>query len=262
MILENIRAEIIRRIQAAEAQHGVRVLLAVESGSRAWGFESPNSDYDVRFIYCHPWDYYVSIGLEEQRDVIEYPIVDEIDMNGWDIRKALRLFWRSNPVFVEWTQSPIVYLQSGGFADRVRAIIPKIFSCETSVHHYRSMAKTNYRESLRSDLVPLKKYFYVLRPLLAVRWLERFGTPASIEFHKLLPLIEDKPTLVADINALLERKRQSPELGLEPRIQTINAFIEGELERLESFIPPKTSRGKAMSTLDEVFQLTLREAWG
>jgi predicted nucleotidyltransferase len=92
VIPDNVRNEILRRIRKAEEEHGVRVLLAVESGSRAWGFESPNSDFDARFIYANSKDWYLSVGLEEQRDVIEYPIVDEIDLNGWDIRKALRLF--------------------------------------------------------------------------------------------------------------------------------------------------------------------------
>jgi RNA repair pathway DNA polymerase beta family len=97
MIPEDIRTEILRRMHNAEKEHGVRILLAVESGSRAWGFESPNSDFDARFIYVHPRDWYLSVGLEEQPDVIEYPIVDDIDLNGWDLRKALRLFWKSNP---------------------------------------------------------------------------------------------------------------------------------------------------------------------
>ena len=95
----------------------MRVLLAVESGSRAWGFASPNSDYDARFIYSSAPDWYLSIDLEDKHDVIEYPIVDEIDLNGWDVRKALRLFARSNPAFVEWIQSPTIYLERGGFAD-------------------------------------------------------------------------------------------------------------------------------------------------
>ena len=99
MIPDNVRVEILHRMHKAEKEHGVRILLAVESGSRAWGFESPNSDFDARFIYVHPRDWYLSVGLEEQRDVIEYPIVDDIDLNGWDLRKALRLFWKSQPRF-------------------------------------------------------------------------------------------------------------------------------------------------------------------
>ena len=261
MIPPEVRAEILRRIGAAEEEHDVRVLLAVESGSRAWGFESPNSDYDARFIYVHRPDWYLSVGLEERRDVIEYPIVDDIDLNGWDVRKALRLFWKSNPAFVEWIRSPIVYAERGAFAARVRELLPLVYSGASGVHHYRSMAKTNFRGYLQSDRVPLKKYFYVLRPLLAVRWLERYGTAAPIEFGQLLHLIEGNRALVADIEALLAHKRAAPESGLSSPVPSINAFIESELQRLESFDPPASPRGEVLPKLDEVFHGSLRSAW-
>jgi uncharacterized protein len=260
MISTEIRTEILKRMRAAEAEHGVRILLAIESGSRAWGFESPNSDYDARFIYAHPQDWYLSVGLEEQRDVIEYPITDDIDLNGWDVRKALRLFWKSNPAFVEWIQSPIIYIQSGIFAERVRELLPSVYSSESGIYHYRSMAKTNFRGYLQSDLVPLKKYFYVLRPLLSVRWLERYNTPAPIEFQKLLHLIESDAPLLADIEALLARKRLAPELGVEPQVNNIHTFIEKELERLEIVNPSKQERGELLPKLTEVFQAVLQES--
>jgi predicted nucleotidyltransferase len=261
MIPSNVRTEILRRIRLAEEEHGVRVLLAVESGSRAWGFESPNSDYDARFIYAHARDWYLSVGLEERRDVIEYPIVDDIDLNGWDVRKALRLFWKSNPAFVEWIQSPIIYAERDKFAENVRALLPAVYSCESGVHHYRSMAKTNFRGYLKADVVPLKKYFYVLRPLLAVRWLERYESAAPIEFERLLHLIDDQRGLVADIEALLQRKRSAPEMGVEPPVPSINAFIEQELERLESFAPPRAHRDDVLPRLDTVLHDAIREAW-
>ena len=123
MIPDPIHTEIIHRIRNAEHEHNVRVPLAVESGSRAWGFESPNSDYDARFIYAHSPDWYLAVNLEDKRDVIEYPIVDDIDLNGWDVRKALELFARSNPTFVEWIQSPIIYIDDGVFAQSTPAPI-------------------------------------------------------------------------------------------------------------------------------------------
>jgi predicted nucleotidyltransferase len=261
MIPSEVRAEILQRIRNAEAEHGVKVLLAVESGSRAWGFESPNSDYDARFIYANSAHWYLSVGLEEQRDVIEYPIVDDIDLNGWDVRKALRLFWKSNPAFVEWIQSPIIYVESTSFADEVRRLLPTVYSCESGIYHYRSMAKTNFRGYLRGDLVPLKKYFYVLRPLLAVRWLERYGIAAPIEFGKLLHLIDDHE-LLADIDALLARKRAAPEMGLDSPVQSINVFIERELERLESATPPSFHRRDVLPSLNDVFHRSLQQAWG
>lgn len=261
MIPAPVHADILRRIRAAEEQHGVRVLLAVESGSRAWGFESPNSDYDARFIYANRPEWYLSVGLEEQRDVIEYPIVDDIDINGWDLRKALRLFWKSNPAFVGWIQSPLIYVEHTSFASQVRELLSEIYSCESGVHHYRSMAKTNFRGYLTGEMVPLKKYFYVLRPLLAVRWLERYGTPAPIEFSKLLHLIDERPFLLADIHALLERKRAAPEMGLERPVASIHAFIQEELGRLESINFRRSTDGDVLSKLNGVFRRGLHDAW-
>lgn len=261
MIPNTIRNDILDRLRHAETEHGVRVLLAVESGSRAWGFASPNSDYDARFIYVHPRDWYLSVGLEEQRDVIEYPIVDDIDINGWDLRKALRLFWKSNPAFIEWIQSPIVYREDGPFATLAREAMPAMYSCQKGIYHYRSMAKTNYRGYLRAERVPLKKYFYVLRPLLAVRWLERFQQAAPIEFEKLLAVAPQEAALLADIQALLAKKRAAPEMGLEPQIASIHAFIESELERLEGISLPKETAPDKISRLNDIFHRCLTQAW-
>ena len=256
-IPSDVHAEIMRRLAHAEAEHGVRILLAIESGSRAWGFASPNSDYDVRFIYAHEPCWYQSVDLEERRDVIEYVIVDDIDLNGWDIRKALRLFWKSNPAFVEWIQSPIRYIERGEFGTHARGLLPTVYSVESGMYHYRSMAKTNYRGYLRADQVPLKKYFYALRPLLSVLWLERYGTPAPIEFHALLHLIDDRPALRTDIDALLDRKRAAPEMGLGDPVLSINAFVAEQLARLEAMRPEITRQPSAISALNIVFHAVL-----
>lgn len=260
MIEPHVRAEILARLARAEQEHDVRILLAVESGSRAWGFASPNSDYDARFIYVHRPEWYLSVGLEEQRDVIEYPIVDDLDINGWDLRKALRLYWKSNPGFVEWIQSPLVYLQRGRFLDASRALLKDVYSIESGMYHYRSTAKTNFRGYLQGDLVRLKKYFYVLRPLLAVRWLERHGTAAPIEFHRLLETVDD-PALLAAIHALLDQKRASPELGLSPQVPAIHDFITRELERLDGIVPARFERRHVEPDLSALFRAVLREAW-
>lgn len=260
-ILPAIRADIMSRLRAAEREHDVKVLLAVESGSRAWGFESPNSDYDARFIYVHRKDWYVSVGFEEQRDVIEYPIVDDIDINGWDLRKALRLFAKSNPAFVEWIQSPILYSETGPFAAQARALLPSHYACDSGFHHYLSMAKSNYREYLQGDMVKIKKYFYVLRPLLAVRWLNCYGYAPPIEFDKLLHLIEDQPVVLAAIHELLVKKRAAPELGLEAAVPVINAFIEQELAHLPANAPHKVHRESVIPALNQVFHAALEHAW-
>ncbi|MBK8972850.1 MAG: nucleotidyltransferase domain-containing protein [Hahellaceae bacterium] len=202
MIDADVEEIIIKRLRNTEEKEGVRIIMAIESGSRAWGFASPNSDYDVRFIYSRKKDWYLAVDLEDRRDVIEYPIIDEIDLNGWDVRKALKLFWRSNPAFVEWIQSPITYIADGSFREHALNLLPDLYSVEKGIYHYRSMAKTNYRGYLREEIVPLKKYFYVLRPLFAIKWLEEFGTAAPIEFDKVLNLVTDS-ALLETVHSLL-----------------------------------------------------------
>jgi len=250
---KDVQTEILRRIRSTEAEHGVKVLYAIESGSRAWGFESPNSDYDVRFIYAHPKDWYLVVNLEEKRDVIEYPIVDEIDINGWDIRKALKLFWKSNPAILEWLQSPIVYVDDNHFAAKARDLITRVYSNTKGVYHYRSMAKTNYRGYLKSDMVPLKKYFYVLRPLLAIKWIEKYNEPAPIVFDQLRTLVADDKLLDAEISNLLERKRVSQEKEVAPTIPVLNKFIEAELERLDGYGEKSNERTVGFDALNELF---------
>lgn len=259
-IPSDVHAEIMRRLAHAEAEHGVRILLAIESGSRAWGFASPDSNYDVRFIYAHEPRWYQSIDLEERRDVIEYAIVDDIDLNGWDIRKALRLFWKSNPAFVEWIQSPIRYIECGPFGAHARGLLPTVYSVESGMYHYRSMAKNTERTYLRNHQVSLKKYFYALRPLLSVLWLERYGTPAPIEFHALLHLIGDRPALRTDIDALLDRKRGVPEMGSGDAVLSINAFVAEQLARLETMRLEATRKPGAVPALDALFHTVLDES--
>jgi uncharacterized protein len=259
MIPEDIRTEILRRLRSAESEHNIRILLAVESGSRAWGFASPNSDYDVRFIYLREPQWYQAVDLEERRDVIEYPIVDDIDLNGWDVRKALRLFWKSNPAFVEWIQSPITYLDQSVFREAALELLPQIYSPEKGIYHYRSMAKTNYRGYLRASVVRLKKYFYVLRPLLAARWIENYGTAAPIEFEKLLSLLQSEQTVLAEVEKLLEQKRNAPELGLAPAVPSLNAFIEAELDGRSAEVPQKSRAPRVVDQLNVLFHRVLEE---
>ena len=260
MIPPDIRIEIMKRLAATEKEENVRILLAIESGSRAWGFASPNSDYDVRFIYAHPESWYFAVDLEERRDVIEYAITDDIDLNGWDIRKALQLFYKSNPAFVEWIQSPIKYIEVGSFAEGARQLLTDVYSQESGIYHYRSMAKSNRNRYLRAEMVPLKKYFYVLRPLLACRWIEKYNSAAPIEFEKLLHLIGDQSELLLAIDLLLAKKRDAPEMGLAEHVLIINEFIEKELLRLEVLNPQNLPRDESKPALNDLLKTVLRES--
>ena len=231
MINPETKQEIMRRLHAAEKKHDVKILYACESGSRAWGFASPDSDYDVRFIYARKQDWYLSFDVERKRDVIEYPIVDEIDCSGWDIRKALYLFTRTNGALLEWLKSPIVYIESGPFAQAIRDYAPKALNSTALCYHYSHMARSNAKEYLfNEDQVKLKKYFYVLRPLLAIRYLETLKLPPPVEFAKLVDAVA--PDIIKPgIDKLLDLKRNAPEVGYGPPVPEINQFIQEELDR-------------------------------
>lgn len=256
-IPDTVREEVLKRIALAEKQHNVKVLLAVESGSRAWGFASPNSDYDVRFIYARQKDWYLTLDVEDKRDVIEYPIVDEIDINGWDVRKALKLFWKSNPAFIEWIQSPIVYLDREHFATHARQLLPSVASSQRGIYHYLHMAKGNFREYLKKDVVPLKKYFYVLRPLLAIQWIEKYDEPAPIEFAKLRALVSEDEALDRAISNLLARKKVSLEKEYAPAVPELNAFIASELARHTENPPTPNIRDIEFDRLNQLFTSVL-----
>lgn len=234
MIPAGIREEIARRLDSIEAEHQVKIVFACESGSRAWGFASTDSDYDVRFIYVRSKDWYLSIDVESRRDVIETPIEGVWDVNGWDLRKALRLLRKSNPPLLEWLQSPIVYRQDSEVVARFRQAMSVFYSPRSAMYHYLSMARGNVREYLKGDVVWRKKYFYVLRPLLACRWIEaRDEVVVPMEFQVLLEATVKDKSLLRAVEELLAEKRAGGEQDRGPRIPEISDFCLAELDRLD-----------------------------
>ena len=250
-----MRKVISEKLQQIEIQENIRILHAVESGSRAWGFASPDSDFDVRFIYVRPRDYYLK--LERTRDVLEFPINDLLDINGWDLQKALRLLHRSNPTLLEWFHSPVVYKETD-FSHEFIPLMQNYFSSKRGLYHYLSMADGNYREYLRGEMVRAKKYFYVLRPLLACRWILRTNTPPPMLFSELAAA--DLPAhLNESVQELLRIKMEVPEMKLIPRVNEINAFIEEKLPRIKEQIrslPEEHGQG-----YDELNELFLKYLW-
>ena len=211
--------EELRKIEEAE---NVKIIAAIESGSRAWGFASPDSDYDVRFIYVRNTESYLK--LEGVRDVIEWKLDDILDINGWDLKKTLQLLHKSNPTVFEWCTSPIIYLQREEFLD-IKALLPQYFSVKKSLFHYWHMAETNYREYLKGSEVRVKKYFYVLRPLLAAKWiLDKNAIPPML-FNELVEAELDD-SLKPELERLLQMKKSMPEMGMAPKIQVFNDYIE------------------------------------
>jgi predicted nucleotidyltransferase len=258
---ETVLCSILTRLDEIEKSESVKILYACESGSRAWGFASADRDYDVRFLYVRPLDWYLSIDVEKRRDVIERPVDCVLDINGWDIRKALMLLRKSNPPLLEWLGSPIVYRESAPAAAAMRNLA-KQYQCATScAHHYLHMARRNYDAYLRGEEIRLKKYLYALRPLLAVLWLERGYGIVPTEFAVLCERLLDDHNLLLAIGALLEKKRTGKELDRGPRIEPISAFLERELPRMEKDCCHLTQNSPPLSELNQLFRQILADAW-
>ena len=244
------------KLNEIEHKENVRILHCVESGSRAWGFASPDSDYDVRFIYVRPAEFYLK--LEKTRDVIEWQLDDTLDINGWDLKKTLQLLHSSNPTLFEWNQSPIVYKTTDEW-HRISEIINRYFLMKSGLYHYLSTAKSNYREFLKGEIVKLKKYFYVLRPLLACRWILKEQTPPPMLFSELVESCLE-PGLKPVVEDLVRLKMQTPEIGEGKRIDVLNEYIDRSIEEIDALIkalPEECKQG--WEELDQVFRSIVQE---
>lgn len=250
-----MRERVRQTLREVEQKYGVKVLYACESGSRGWGFASPDSDYDVRFLYVHAPEWYLSV--EPKRDVIELPIDDELDVCGWEWRKALGLLKGANPTLIEWLDSPVVYQQDETVLDALREQVPDWFSPVRARWHYYSMAKKNFRGYLQGDEVRLKKYFYVLRPLLAVRWIEAGKGMPPMRFATLLEGSDLASPLRAEIDVLLVLKQTAGEAQYGPRRPLLHAFIQAELARGEIADALPESRCGDVKALDRLLYQTV-----
>ncbi|WP_434752643.1 nucleotidyltransferase domain-containing protein [Paenibacillus amylolyticus] len=258
---QTMRDIIAKQLAQIEQEEQVRIIYACESGSRAWGFPSQDSDYDVRFIYVRPLEWYLSI--EEQRDVIERPISDQLDINGWDIRKALKLFRKSNPPLLEWLQSPIQYDEQYSVAEQIRALSPLTFSPKSCMYHYLNMAKGNFRDYLQGEQVKIKKYFYVLRPLLACGWIERYETMPPMAFDELVEtLIPAGTPLYTEIHDLLRRKKAGEEMDMEPQLPAIQKYITAQIAHVEQSAAGIEGQATVeIDVLNRIFQSAVQEVW-
>lgn len=253
-IPEETRAYIEARLRAVEAEDGVRVVFAIESGSRAWGFASPDSDFDVRFIYQHPHDWYMS--LTEKRDVIERGVDERnIDLSGWDLRKALRLMLKWNPVLHEWLISPITYVENQGFRASLAEFYNNYANLRAIGHHYDSQARTFFRKNMGSGEVKLKTYFYIIRPVLSLQWLQQHRSMPPMHLDALFSGFDFPAPVRSAIEDLLARKQATPEFGKGPRIPVIDRWIEASIDDADPAGLPVSSNGdEAHEAADALFR--------
>ena len=255
-MIEEIKKELAR----IEDKGDIKILLAVESGSRAWGFASTDSDWDVRYIYIHRLDWYLKI--DDLKDSQEEMLPDDLDFAGWELKKALKLFRKSNPPMLEWLRSPIIYLEQFSTAEKLREMSENYFNPKSCMYHYLSMAKNNYREFLQKETVKSKKYFYVLRPVLACDWIRNENSFPPMEFQDLVDSQITDENLRKEIAELLKRKMSGEELKEEPKIEILNEFLEWKIEFYKEYVEQIEPNDKPQTVLlDELFKETIFEVW-
>ncbi|TDG00214.1 nucleotidyltransferase domain-containing protein [Paenibacillus piri] len=253
----NIREKLLR----IEREEQVRIVYACEAGSRMWGLASQNSDYDVRFVYVRPTDWYLSIF--DKPDVIERPVSKQLDIHGWDLKKALNLFRKSNPPLFEWLLSPVIYMEPYTVMPRIRELAPRAFSPRSGVFHYLHMAKRNFRDCLRSDKLHIKTYINAFRPIFACRWTLETGGPPPVDFGTLLEALEAEPAVKREIETLVFRKKAGDTYGPEPARKILADYLERHITELES-AAGQAPAGDSLpdDEWDALFRDALREVWG
>lgn len=244
-------AEIDRRLRAVEHEDEVRIPWAIESGSRAWGFPSPDSDYDCRFLFVRPRDRYISLWPE--RDVIETPLDKTFDVNGWDLAKSVRLIAKGNATAIEWLRSPIVYTGDPVFRDELLALANEIVERGAVGRHYLHVATRQ-----RAGAATLKRFFYVLRPAAALRWLDTHPTNAVPPMD--LPTLLEEGDVDSDTHdaarELIALKSHTRELGTGAAPAVLERFVARQLERAEYFesMSPTGDAVRSRDLADEFFR--------
>lgn len=224
-----MKKEISDRLEEIEKKENVKIIYAVESGSRAWGVESPDSDYDVRFVYVRKKEDYLKIN--EMRDVIEWQLDEVLDINGWDLKKTLVQFHKGNATLFEWANSPVVYRTTTEWEEIYKSC-KQFFSVKTSLYHYYGTANSTFRQYLQGDEVKYKKYIYALRPILACKYIENNHTVPPVKFSDLLKQNLPKE-LSEEIKEMLAIKLKSDEKDMNPKMPVIQKYIEDEIVRYE-----------------------------
>jgi predicted nucleotidyltransferase len=247
-------AEVQRRLDLIEREEKCRILFAVESGSRAWGFPSPDSDYDVRFVYARPADWYLSVY--PGRDVIETPIEDDMDVSGWDVRKALHLVLKSTAVISEWMESPIIYRREPAALKRLRTFADRMLNSRALTYHYLHLARRQVGAKLSRDRIAFKRYFYALRPVLALRFLRlQSGRRPPMHLQALIGGTDLPAATITIIEQLVAAKSQTREMGFGPRIPVLDRLIAAEIGTATEAAREAPSRPLAdMEAADRLFR--------
>jgi predicted nucleotidyltransferase len=199
--MPTIKETILQKLAETELNYDVKIPLAIESGSRGWGFASPDSDYDCRFIYVHRKDWYLSVL--EKKDMIEYAADPVYDVNGWDLKKALRHIMKSNAVMLERLSSNEIYIRDPYSAGLLQDLARDYFNPIAASYHYLSIAKNKLAEVLSADEAKLKRYFYILRPIANLNFIYQHAKIPYMEYERTLAETDAAPEVLSAIKELM-----------------------------------------------------------
>jgi predicted nucleotidyltransferase len=242
-----------QKLSSLEAEHQVKIIFACESGSRAWGFASPDSDYDIRFIYKNNPNWYLS--LWQHKDTIEFMTAEDLDGSGWDLAKALRLLAKSNMALYEWIYSPVQYQADSNFLQGLYPLAETCFSPVAAMYHYLSTTK-GFLDAVRQDHIRLKHLFYALRTALCGKWIVEFKTMPPVAFEELLVLVDDD--MKAQIHELIHIKSQQGEKYLHLKNKHVDAYLTELVHFNETHARGLPAGEKASEALDDFFKSVLR----
>jgi predicted nucleotidyltransferase len=248
---------IIKALDRIEKDHNVKIILACESGSRAWGFPSIDSDYDVRFIYVNKKDWYLSIA--DKRDVIELIVDEVLDINGWDLKKSLQLMRKSNSPLLEWISSPIQYYVWPEAYDRLIKLSEKAFMPESSCHHYLSMAKKKVEQVKGDGRVKLKTLMYAIRPILRCEWIVKNMEQPPMHIDNLLAEVTGDLHFKDQVIQLIAQKKGQTEGFTVERIENIQKYLTKKIIELQDIIPDNPLK-LGMDEFDDVFRSILEDS--
>lgn len=254
-----MRTKILEALRRIEEKEGVRIIYACESGSRAWGFASKDSDYDVRFIYVRPLDWYLSV--DDRKDIIEVPVDDNLDINGWDLRKTLSLLRESNSVILEWLASPIQYCKHDLYVPLLTGLSQRAFLPRSSCRHYLGMARGSLAGCQMEEKVKIKSYLYAIRPVLCCRWIVKFGKQAPMPIDDLIPefLPDQKEGLRQYMDHIIGIKKGSNEGDRIDRSSELETYLQVQLEELETLLPENPPK-LPIEAFDHVFRTIVKSA--
>lgn len=258
--MTDIKDSIMRKLKETESNYNVKIPLAIESGSRGWGFASPDSDYDCRFVYVHPKDWYLSIL--DKKDFIEYAADAVFDLNEWDLKKVLTHIMKSNAVMFEWLSSNDIYIKNEAVVKQLQGLADIFFNPLAVSYHYLSIAKNKLAEIQAEADAKLKKYFYVLRPVANLQFIRQHSKMPYMEYDRTLSEIELPAGIAASIREMKEVKLQSDESFRIPRNTRLIEYVQNEIEFYTEHLKEiKFQKPREYEMVDAVFKNIIEDVW-